>query len=168
MRFLVLMAACLSSCSVLFPDRTAPKSGDYDVKAPPSPWTKIPVGEDPDSVDALKADMAYEDPQSGSVISLNSLCRKYSSASLEQLTNNLIRGIEERDVVEQKNITVDGAEALDSLFEGVVDRVPVKVHTIVLVKDRCTFDFIHVTVKSRENKSNKEHFDNFVKSFRTK
>jgi len=41
---------------------------------------------------------------------------------------------------------MDGAEALDSTFQGIVDNVDIQIRTVVLVKNFCTFDFIHVVI----------------------
>ncbi|MGE3261726.1 MAG: hypothetical protein AB7K68_08115 [Bacteriovoracia bacterium] len=156
----------LSSCALLFPDRTAPKSRDYTVTPPPSPWHKLATADDPSSTDAMKADVAYENPDSGAIISLNSICRKYSPSSLEILTNNLVRGISNREVMKREEISLAGAPALDTTFSGLVDNVPLNIRTVVLIKNSCTYDFIYVTVPKREEK-NGPAFDTFLASFKT-
>ena len=166
--FLAVFIGLVSSCAIIFPDRTAPKSADYTVLQLSSPWSKIPVGEDLNSVDALKADIAYENTGTGSIISLNSLCRKYNNASLEQLNTNLVRGIEDRKLIIQKETTVDGTKALDSKYSGNVDSVAVHIRTVVLVKNFCTYDFIHVTLPRHESKSNDSTFEQFLSSFKAK
>ncbi len=153
-------------CALLFPDRTAPKSSSYKITPPGQPWHKLAVGDDPNSTDAMKADMAFENPDTGAIISLNSICRKYNKLSLETLTENLIRGVGERKVVDRKEIDLDGAKALDTLYEGVVDGVFLHLRTIVMIKDDCTFDFIHVSVPKRET-GNLHSFDDFLASFHT-
>lgn len=163
--FLFAAILLLSGCAILFPDRRAPKSVEYLVNPPPAPWHKLAVGQDPNSVDALKADLAYENPNTGAIISLNSLCRKYTDASLETLTNNLVRGIENRRILERKNVEVSGAEALDTLFEGTVDNVRLHIRTVVLTKNSCTYDFIYVVIPKREGES-KHAFESFLASFR--
>lgn len=160
------VAIAVSGCSILFPDRTAPKSGDYSVTSPGGPWEKVAVGESSAATDSLKADHAYENPESGAIISINSICRKYAGATLDSLTNNLVRGIGEKKLVNQTRRTLDGAEAQDSIFQGVVDNVAVKIRTVVLKKDECTYDFLYVTIPERE-RDNGVAFENFVASFRT-
>lgn len=159
-------ALLASSCAILFPDRTAPKSQSYDVIRPPSPWHKLAVGDDANATDSMKADVAYENPDTGSIISLNSICRKYNKNSLETLTDNLVRGVGERKVVSQKEIDLAGVKALDTVFRGVVDGVPLQLRTVVLIKNECTYDFIHVTIPSREP-ANARAFDDFLASFHT-
>jgi hypothetical protein len=155
-----------SACAVLFPDRTAPKSSDYQVATPNSPWHKLAVGKDGNSLDSMKADLAYENPDTGAIISLNSLCRKYTDESLEDLTNNLVRGIGKREELRRTETKIDGADALDTLFEGEVDNVRLNIRTVVLKKNDCTYDFIYVSIPRREGTSG-QAFDSFLASFRT-
>ncbi len=163
--FLVLaLLLCGPGCAVLFPDRTAPKDHGYDVKAPPSPWHKLATGDDPNSVDSMKADQAFENPETGAIISLNSICRKYTKSSLEVLTNNLVRGVGDRKMTDRKEITLDGERALDSTFEGVVDGVFLQLRTVVMTKNECTYDFIHVSIPKREP-GNSRAFEDFIASF---
>jgi hypothetical protein len=161
-----LCLALGESCALLFPDRTAPKSQSYNVNPPGPPWQKLSVGDDPNSTDAMKADLAFENPDTGAIISLNSLCRKYGKASLETLTDNLVRGVGERKIVKRKEIELDGAKALDTIFEGVVDGVFLHLRTVVMTKSDCTYDFIHVSIPKREPSSARS-FDDFLASFHT-
>lgn len=152
------------SCALFFPDRSAPKNKDYQVIAPPAPWHKLAVGDDPNAIDAMKADVAYENPETGAIISLNSICRKYNKTSLDTLTDNLVRGVSGRKMLARKEIKIAGADALDSLFEGTVDGVLLHLRTVVLIKNDCTYDFIHVSIPKREAGSPKA-FDDFLASF---
>lgn len=156
----------VSSCALLFPDRTAPKSQQYTVSPPPNPWHKLATSEDPNSTDAMKADVAYENPESGAIISLNSICRKYSPTSLDTLTNNLVRGIPEREQLSQRSITIAGVPAQDTLFSGLIDNVRLNIRTVVLIKNSCSYDFIYVSVPKRDEK-NGPAFENFLASFHT-
>lgn len=163
--FLLIPFFIFSGCALLFPDRTAPKSASYEVNAPQDPWHRLPVGESSSSVDAMKADVAYENTETGAIISLNSICRKYSEASLDSLTMNLVRGIGARKMLSQQHSIVNEADALDSTFEGIVDGVKVNINTIVLKKNSCTYDFIYVEVPKKSVNSRPD-FQTFVSSFR--
>jgi hypothetical protein len=164
-RFLPIVLL-FSSCALLFPDRTAPKSQSYLVTPPDAPWTKLNVNKDPNAIESMKADLAFENPETGAIISLNSLCRKYTDASLETLTNNLVRGIGGKKILEQKPVEIDGVPALDSLFSGEMEKVDLHIRTVVLIKDACTYDFIYVSIPKREANSAKT-FETFLASFRT-
>ncbi len=156
----------LAACAILFPDRTAPKSGEYKITAPDSPWEKVATGEEGAATDSLKADMAYENPETGAIISLNSICRKYTDSTLQSLTNNLVRGIQNRRVIDQKIVQIDSTPGEDTTFEGVVDNVKINLRTVVLKKDTCTYDFIYVVIPQRE-RNDRAEFEKFVASFQT-
>lgn len=165
MGFFVL-ASALPSCALLFPDHLSPKSSDYKITPPGKPWTKLAVGNDPDSMESMKADLAFENSKNGSIISLNSLCRKYEKTSLESLTDSLVRGIGRRELVDQKETTLDGAKALDSVFTGVVEKVEVRIRTVVSFRESCTFDFISVSIPKRDHDEDRT-FNAFLASFHT-
>lgn len=133
---------------------------------PSAPWHKLSAEKDPNTLESMKADLAYENAETGAIISLNSLCRKYTDASLEILTDNLVRGIGSRQVLNRKEVDIDGAKAMDTLFEGEVDKVPLHIRTVVLKKNDCTYDFIYVSIPKREGASG-QAFDSFLASFRT-
>jgi hypothetical protein len=114
----------------------------------------------------MKADLAYENPETGGIISLNSLCRKYTEGDLETLTNNLVRGIQKKQIIHRREAEVAGVKALDTLFSGEVDKVFLHIRTVVLAKDDCTYDFIYVAIPSREGSAG-QAFESFLASFRT-
>ena len=156
----------LAACSLLFPDRTAPKSASYHVDKLQDPWQKVAVADADADSDALRADLAFENKKNGGIISINSICRKYNRYSLEELTLNLVRGIESKEEISQTKRQMDGAEALDSLFSGIVDGVKVNIRTVVLTKNNCTYDFLHIIVPQKNQTADPE-FDRFIASFRT-
>lgn len=156
----------LSSCALLFPDRTAPKSSNYHIEPPGAPWQKLALSKDPSTLESMKADLAYENAETGGIISLNSLCRKYTETDLITLTNNLVRGIEKKRILSRKETKIDDAQALDTLFGGEVDNVFLHIRTVVLSKDDCTYDFLYIAVPSKEGVAEKA-FESFLASFRT-
>ena len=163
--FLLAAVTVSSGCSILFPDASAPKSGAYSVTPPGDPWKSIPVGERTDSIDALKADVAYEDTRSGAIISLNSLCRKYTNASLDELSRNLVLGIKDKQVLSERDFELSGAPAKDTVIQGEVENAKVQIRTVVLKKNFCTYDLIFVASPERVQISEK-YFDEFIKSFK--
>ena len=163
----VLFIFTISACALFFPDRTAPKSGSYAVTEPLEPWTKLPVTDDPNATDSLKADAAFENQKSGAIISINSLCRKYQNSTVDDLTRGLVIGIKNKKTINEKSITVDNENAKDTLLEGIVDEVAVQIRTIVLKKNFCTYDFIYVALPQKYSEG-VEDFEKFVSSFKEK
>ncbi len=164
--FPALLIACFlhAGCSVVFSDRSAPKSANYYVNPPPSPWKPVPVGQDPGSIEALRADIAYEDPRTGAIISLNSICRKYWSLSLDEMSRNLLLGIKKAKEIKFKYLKIDGGNAKDSTHHGESNDTPVKIRTVVIKKSRCIYDFIYVSeIAGAEN--SESTFEDFLSSF---
>ena len=161
---ILLLAVGSTSCAILFPDSSAPKSGNYKVSPPQDPWKTVPVGEISATLDAQKADMAFEDTRTGAIISLNSLCHKYTKTSLEELSRNLVLGIKDKNIVREAKLEVSGAQAMDTTIQGEVEGSRVQIRTVVLKKSACTYDFIHVTIPEKAALTEKD-FDVFVASF---
>lgn len=155
----------LSSCSLLFPDASAPKSANYQVTPLKDPWKAVPVGDKSASIDALKADVAYEDTRTGAIVSLNSLCRKYTEASLEELSRNLVLGIKDKRVIRTREVTIADTPALDTVIQGEVEGARVQIRTVVMKKNSCTYDFVHVSTPEKARASEKD-FEDFVASFK--
>lgn len=146
------------------PDSSAPKSAKYEITPPPAPWKPVPVGKDPDSIESLRADIAYEDPSSGAIISLNSLCRKYWNLTLDEMSKNLVLGIKNTREIAAKYIKISGGEAKDVTHHGEVDNTRVKIRTVVIKKSSCTYDFIYVS-KINGAEASERTFESFLDSF---
>lgn len=151
---------------MLFPDRSAPKSANYSITPPSEPWRSVPVGESPNSIDALKADLAFEDTRSGAIISLNSLCRKYTEASLDELSRNLVLGVKNKQVVRERFFDLDGQKAKDTTINGEVEKAKVQIRTVVTKRNLCTYDFILVAVPEQIPQS-EPAFEKFLASFKS-
>jgi hypothetical protein len=164
--FLLLMMGN-ASCAILFPDSSAPKSGNYKITPPQDPWKAVPVGEISATLDAQKADLAFEDTRTGAIISLNSLCHKYTKTSLEELSRNLVLGIKDKNVVREKKLEIAGGQAMDTTIQGEVEGAKIQIRTVVLKRSPCTYDFIHVTVPEKAEVTEKD-FDIFIASFEVK
>ena len=106
----------------------------------PSEWRAISVTE---------ADLAFrDDPREASIL-LNGRCHKNDSDTpLVSLTNHLIIGTTEREVVSQDTIAFDGREALHTVMRAKLDGVKMAYDIYVMKKDGCVFDFVYVAEPS--------------------
>ncbi|MBI3544271.1 MAG: hypothetical protein HY075_13455 [Deltaproteobacteria bacterium] len=101
-------------------------------------------------------DLAFEHRGSGSIVSVNSVCREYRDASLEDLSKYLLLGLNTRGPVVTQDIELDGAKALESTVDAAMNQrqpssgerkfeeTPVRVRAVVLRKRSCTFDLMFV------------------------
>lgn len=183
-------AALLSSCGLIFGgnQKVDNKAHDYEMvrldRQSPSNWSILTpnVVEDHDTSPRGKqtslaiddgGDIAFEHKLSGSIISLNTVCREYREASLEDLTNNLLLGINVRSEPKKRELLVDKTNALETIVDAIMsgrgpsgDNVerPVKVSTVVMRKSGCTYDFMLIASPSAFA-STYSDFERFLKGF---
>lgn len=89
-------------------------------------------------------DLAWTDPR-GRVIAVNSECEGTGDPSLKVLTDHLLLGFDEREIVEREEFHLDGRGALRTHAATSLDGVPVEVELTVLKKDGCVYDLIYTT-----------------------
>ena len=106
----------------------------------PAEWRAISVTE---------ADLAFrDDPREASIL-FNGRChRNDSDTPLVSLTNHLIIGTTEREIVSQDTIPFDGREALHTVMRAKLDGVKMVYDLYVMKKDGCVFDFVYVAEPS--------------------
>jgi hypothetical protein len=108
----------------------------YRLAAPESPaWRSIGLQDN---------DLAWVARDNGELLAANSTCTDHGDPSLEVLTNHLLIGFEDRELDDQRPITLDGREALRSRYKARLDGVPVELEVVVLKKNGCIHDFTFV------------------------
>lgn len=110
-------------------------------------------------------DLAWTHPV-GHVIAVNSECRDTGDPSLKVLTNHLLIGFEDRQVVEREEFPLDGRGALRTHVATELDGVPVEMELTVLKKDGCVYDFIYTSPRGRFGEAVGD-YRTLVKSFHT-
>jgi len=88
-------------------------------------------------------DLAWLGPD-GSVLAMNATCKDYGDPSLEVLTNHMLMGFTDKQLVERKTFVLDGRDALESTYSAKLDGVPIDITVAVLKKDGCVHDFTYV------------------------
>lgn len=150
--FLILFFPA-AGCSLLVPKPSGPpKSEAYQVKAPID-W---------ESIRPEKSDIAFINPQTKSIILVNSLCKKYDSSSLESLSRFALSAVENFVVESTEKVKFNKRKAYDVEGQGEVDGVPVFVSVRTFRKNRCLYDFVLITPFQR-NLNDVMLFQNFLK-----
>ena len=97
-------------------------------------------------------DLAFRNTQFDATMTVNSTCNeKKKNYSLRALSESLLIGINNKEAIERKEITVDGQQALKTIYTGSLDNTPIKIATVVFRKGICIYDFTYA--------SSPEHFD---------
>lgn len=112
------------------------KSEVISVNFKQSGWSKI---------EADLADFAFKHTASKSILLVNSLCRKYDRTTLEQLTDNILAGLQQVEVLKQEERTLFGRASLRSEAQGKLDGVSTNMLIEVVKRDRCIYDIALIT-----------------------
>ncbi len=165
--FLISIALHFSSCSLFLGggESADNKSHEYTVVRPDedktSKWKPLSIENNAD----IETDLSYQHTENNAFISLNSVCKNTSTTDLQLLTHQLLVGLPSFEKKEQKNTTVDGAEALETTVEIKEKKAKVTIiRTVVFKKGICTYDFMFVVDKKYFNREIVT-FTQFVESF---
>lgn len=98
------------------------------------------------------ADLVLEKEKSNSLIIINSNCRKNNLSSLQSLKASILAGIENQNILEEKNITLHERDALETTFNGSLDGVNRMMTLTIFQRDFCVYDMILIA-KTQKNHS---------------
>lgn len=102
-------------------------------------------------VDLDQADEAWQSSKTGNNISIFTDCRPNSS-SLKSLRSSLFGGVEDLIVNEEKTLTFNNREALQSVITGKMEGVPVKINILIFKKNECVYNITYVALTERYEK----------------
>ncbi len=156
--FLLALPIGVAACSGSALQGTVFRSGGVSFRIgelPPS-WK---------SLDVPYARLAFRDEQSEATVLVNGRCgRDHEDISLASLTRQLFMTFTEREVLDQREVPMDGREALHTVLRAKLDGVPKMFDVYVLKKDGCVYDF--VVISSPETfDANRKIFERFVNAF---
>jgi len=131
------------------------KSSNVKFSEPGQPFVKT---------DSEDADVLWHNPASAVSISYLSRCNESSDPSLDGIQTQMLGGIEGTVVEKQERFTFNSREALDSLVDGKIDGVPVRLRLITFKKNKCHYTLSYVGRPKAYAKDSGE-FERFVRSF---
>ncbi len=149
------MGVLLSSCSFVSNSESVEKSKNLNLNFKNSSWNKI---------DSDKADYALKHKESRSIMIINSLCKKYDRTTLEQLTENILAGLQESQVTNKKSLRLFDRESLRTKASGKLDGVTTHMLIEVVKKDRCIYDFVLITKNSKLDNALENDFIELLRS----
>ncbi len=103
----------------------------YTAQSPGRNWTRIETD---------KSDLIFWNKQLDAFIMVNSTCDEYRDAPVAALHKHLFFGIEKKEILTEREVTIDGRQSLYSEVSGMLDGAPIKVAAYTLVKNYCTYD----------------------------
>jgi hypothetical protein len=140
---LILLCILLGSCSFLSksPDL---KSKSYTLQEAPRGWRVLAPG---------GSDHAFSNEKSFSIITINSLCGRYESTNLRQLTFNMLGGLDEPIIEHSTTVQYNNREALRSDATARIDGVPVFLTVKILRKNECIYDIVLISTSNEARES---------------
>lgn len=153
-----LAAVGLSACAGGLHGELFTKPGvAYRVSPPPeATWKRVGFSDN---------DLAWAAKASPHVLAMNAVCQGHDDAPLEVLTRHLLFGFTERQQASEARQTIDGREALHTVWSAKLDGVPMEIELVVLKKDGCVHDFTYVSPPG-ERGAHQQAFDALVAGFR--
>lgn len=115
-------------------------------------------------LDVESNDLAYISTDSPHSLAINATCQGLGDAPLEVLTQHLLLGFTDRQLVAQERRLMDGRESLRSRFQAKLDGVPMELMLVVLKKDGCVYDFSYLSPPGRFDER-KESFERVLAEF---
>jgi len=152
----VALAGCAGSGGELRGWTWRDRATTFRVGELPSSWRRVKNG----------AAVQFFHPQTGAVILADDDCRKSADAPLPVLTNTLLIGFTEREIVSQEQTSLAGREALRSSVRARLDGVPVAIDAVAVKKDGCSYDLVYIAPRARAA-DDRPAFDHFVAGFDT-
>jgi len=136
------------------------REGDLAFRVGPIPpaWRRI---------DAEGALLAFRDDRDETTVALNGRCGlDGDDVPLESLTHHLFLHFTDVTLLKQERFELAGRAALRTELTAALDGVPMHYVVVVLKKNGCVYDFIHIAPPSASAES-REHFVSFVQGFST-
>ncbi|MBI4412713.1 MAG: hypothetical protein HY541_09565 [Deltaproteobacteria bacterium] len=104
--------------------------------------------------------------QKNRTITVDAFCKgSFDDAPLKVLTNQLLYNVTAQKQRMQKDLMLDGREALRTVVSGKVDGASVILDTVVLKMNECVFDFVYVS-QPGDYEGGRFDFENFYRGFK--
>ncbi|MCC6336970.1 MAG: hypothetical protein IT380_23625 [Myxococcales bacterium] len=151
--------------AVLFPACAGGLKGEVFRKSAVAYRVSAPSADQFHRVDFSDNDLAWAANKGPHLLAMNAVCQGTDDASLEVLTRHLLFGFTEKERLSEQRQTVDGREALHTVWSAKLDGVPMELELVVLKRDGCVHDFTYVSPPG-ERPAHQEAFDALVKGFK--
>lgn len=156
-KILFLFIFILASCSSSETDSGAyTKSTTVEnrlSKKIPAPWIEVKNE---------GSDLALNNKTTGSFFIFNSACRKYDPSNLPTLTNSLLTGINNLEIIEKSMITHQDRDASLVIAKGSIDGVERFFRLLTTQKNNCIYDFALIATNKKNLEKDTIAFNNFI------
>ena len=118
-----------------------------------SPWKEI----------ANEAsDLAFNNKNTNSFFIFNSACRKFDPSNLPTLTNSILTGIDNVEIMEKLTTTHQDREAVLVVARGTVDGIARYFRILTTQKNNCIYDYALISTSNAFLIKDTPDFNNFI------
>ena len=132
----------------------------YRLASPEQGWSAVDV--------ERSVDLAWTHRELAAVMSANARCNPALDIPLVALTNHLLIGFTDRELLNQELVPMDGREAMRTHVTAKLDGVPRELLLTVLKKDGCVYDFHLAAPPGPRFGRAKPIYEQLVESFATR
>lgn len=128
----------------------------------------VPAGLTP--LESGESKLAFQNKQVGSTVAVSARCGVDSDdVPLRALVQHLFLQLSDREIVSEKEFTLDGRAALEMEIDAHLDGVRRRFVVTVLKKNGCVYDFLHVDggASSPALEGSRADFRKMVRGFST-
>lgn len=148
---ITILGACSSNESGAY---SKSKSVENNLsKAIKTPWSEI---------DNEGSDLAFSNKKTNSIFIFNSACRKFDPSNLPTLTNSILTGIDNVEMMEKTMTTHQGREAVIVVAKGTVDGIARYFRILTTQKNNCIYDYALIATSEANLKKDTADFNNFI------
>lgn len=103
-------------------------------------------------IDSGSGDIFYWNNDGNATITVDSVCDENKlKYNLNALSDSLVIGIKDKEMIKRDGILLDGADALYTQYEGIYESVRIGIATIVVKKQKCIYDFSYSALAPKFN-----------------
>ena len=122
-------------------------------KAIKAPWFQI---------DSDGSDLAFNNKSTGSIFIFNSACRKFDPSNLPTLTNSILTGIDNVEIVEKTALSHQDRDAVLVVAKGTVDGIARYFRILTTQKNNCIYDHALISTSEAKLKKDTADFNKFI------
>ena len=146
----------LNSCITIGVSKDPLPAKNLELKAPSSPFSDLK---------SKTGDKAWISSKTNNVISYISDCSPTQDPTLDQLEQDALSGLEKSEIKQRDEINYNQRVARNTVAEGLVDGVKIKINVLSFKKNSCNYNLIYGGIADRFDGEANE-FKIFKENFR--
>lgn len=153
---LIFLSSLMACVSVNLPTASGQKASDVVLAIPPKPFAEIK---------SKNADRAWLSEKFGNTISYISDCNNPVDPPVQQIESETLAVLNDLKIHSSKVVSYNLREASDTLAQGEVDGVKVKMRLVTFKKNNCSYSLVYGGVVEKFDEEVK-FFESFLKNFK--